>query len=326
MSLLKIVNISKKIDSNSVLKKISFDQQPLQKIAIVGETGSGKSTLLKTIAGLAQADSGNVFFEGKRVEGAHERLVPGHPGIAYLSQHFELPKSLRVEQVLTYANLLTDKEAVKLYKVCEINKLLHRRTDELSGGERQRIALAKLLITSPKLLLLDEPFTNLDMVHKNVLKTVIQDICDSLQITCILVSHDPEDILEWADEIIVMKNGKILQTGSPEKIYHEPLTEYAASLLGKYNLIKPAHAKPFSKLTGRKSTKSIFIRPEDFALARKGRNTIEGKVNTVKFLGSHYEVTVRIAGTKIMLYTSRKNIKPGSVVYVSMDATGVAYI
>src|SRR6187551_1300292 len=225
MSLLNIVNISKKIDSNFVLRKINFEQQSLQKVAIVGETGSGKSTLLKIIAGLAQADSGDVMFEGKRVEGANERLVPGHPGIAYLSQHFELPKSLRVEQVLTYANLLTDKEAAKLYKVCEINRLLHRRTDELSGGERQRIALAKLLITSPKLLLLDEPFTNLDMVHKNILKGVIQDICDSLGITCILVSHDPEDILEWADQIIVMKSGKILQDGSPKEIYDQPQTE-----------------------------------------------------------------------------------------------------
>ncbi|HEY8968242.1 MAG TPA: ATP-binding cassette domain-containing protein, partial [Puia sp.] len=134
------------------------------RMAVAGETGSGKTSLLKTIAGLMPG--GRVFFEGQRVLGPLEKLIPGHPGIAYLSQQFELPQHLRIEQVLEYANELPEEEAQELFRVCQIDHLMKRKTHQLSGGERQRIALAKLLIAAPRLLLLDEPFSNLDMIHK----------------------------------------------------------------------------------------------------------------------------------------------------------------
>jgi ABC-type lipoprotein export system ATPase subunit len=148
MALLTVENISR-TEGDFVLTGISFTQKKHQKIAIAGETGSGKSTLLKIIAGLQQADTGEVYLGKERVEGAYERLVPGHPRIAYLSQNFELPKFLRVEQVLNYANTLSEEAASTLYNVCQIDHLQKRRTDELSGGEKQRIAIARLLITSP---------------------------------------------------------------------------------------------------------------------------------------------------------------------------------
>src|SRR5690606_32752154 len=115
--------------------------------------------------------------------------------------------------------------------------LLTRRTDELSGGERQRIALAKLLITSPQLLLLDEPFSNLDMMHRIVLKKVLKKISKQLSITCILVSHEPSDVLAWADKVIVIRNGIIVQKGTPKNIYTCPVDEYTAGLFGPYNFI-----------------------------------------------------------------------------------------
>ena len=148
MKFLTVSDISKKGLGNFKLQAITFSQRKNQKIAIAGETGSGKSTLLKIIAGMEQADSGEVLFKEQRVKGPEENLVPGHQGIAYLSQDFELPKFLRVEQVLAYSNNLSKEEANNLFAVCEISHLLGRKTDELSGGERQRIALAKLLITS----------------------------------------------------------------------------------------------------------------------------------------------------------------------------------
>jgi iron(III) transport system ATP-binding protein len=156
--------------------RISFTQQKARKLAIAGETGSGKSTLLKMIAGLAQPAEGEIRFRGERVLGPQERLVPGQPGIAYLSQHFELWNNYRVEEILSYANDLSVEAAAALYAICRIDHLLARRTDQLSGGERQRIALARLLVRPPRLLLLDEPFSNLDHIHKSLLKTVIRDI------------------------------------------------------------------------------------------------------------------------------------------------------
>ncbi|HYC87430.1 MAG TPA: ATP-binding cassette domain-containing protein, partial [Chryseosolibacter sp.] len=142
MVLLNVSGVSKNgTDGEMVLDHVSFRQQPLQKLAIAGETGSGKTTLLKIIAGLAQPDAGHVLFENARVAGPDEKLVPGHPHIAYLSQHFELPKFLRVEQVLEYANNFVDDEAQTLFEICEISHLLQRKTADLSGGEAQRIAL-----------------------------------------------------------------------------------------------------------------------------------------------------------------------------------------
>src|SRR5215216_1937996 len=147
MNLLEVSGISRQGEGGFILKEITFSQKKLQKIAVAGETGSGKSTLLKIIAGLIQPDTGAILLGNEKVKGPAERLVPGHPHIAYLSQNFELPHSLRVEQVLEYANLLSNQSASELYEVCQISHLLKRKTNELSGGERQRIALAKLLIT-----------------------------------------------------------------------------------------------------------------------------------------------------------------------------------
>src|SRR5690606_10618559 len=265
MDLLKVSGISKQQAGAFILKDISFTLPRFRKIAIAGETGSGKSTLLKVIAGLAQPDAGQVLFENRRVEGPNEVLIPGHEGIAYLSQYFELRHNYRVAEILSYANQLTENDAKNIYAICRIDHLLHRRTDELSGGEAQRIALARLLTTAPRLLLLDEPFSNLDMIHKNLLKSVIHDIGESLEITCMLVSHDPHDILSWADELFIMKAGQILQRGAPQQVYYQPVNAYAAGLLGRYNLVPPARLRYFSALPGVTANgKSLFARPEQF--------------------------------------------------------------
>lgn len=241
------------------LKNIGFTLRKGQRLAIAGETGSGKSTLLKIIAGLATPRTdqlapgkvpltpaeGAVYFEGVKVAGPLERLIPGQPGIAYLSQHFELWHNYRVEEVLNYSNDLSPEEAASLYRLCHIEHLLQRRTDQLSGGERQRIALARLLVHPPRLILLDEPFSNLDMIHKRTLKKVIRDIGQKFDITTILVSHDPYDILSWAEEIIILKEGRVLQRGTPLEVYGQPHDEYVAGLLGDYTL-----------------SNGVFIRPE----------------------------------------------------------------
>ncbi|MBD0295148.1 MAG: ATP-binding cassette domain-containing protein, partial [Flavisolibacter sp.] len=160
MSLLQVSNISRQEEGIYVLKNISFGQHPFQNIAIAGATGSGKTTLLKTIAGLVQPTQGTVWFEDERVEGPDEKLLPGHPRIAYLSQHFELLHHYRVEEIIQMANQLSDEEAYVICEVCRISNLVKRWTHQLSGGEKQRIALARLLVSSPRLLLLDEPFSN----------------------------------------------------------------------------------------------------------------------------------------------------------------------
>ena len=254
------------------LENIKFTLQKNQRLAIAGETGSGKSTLLRIIAGLAApinapeppkpaattapeppkpaaanapaAKQGAVFFEGEKVTPPQERLIPGQPGIAYLSQHFELWHNYRVAEVLDYINDLEPADAQNLYHLCHIDHLLNRRTDQLSGGERQRIALARLLVHPPRLLLLDEPFSNLDMIHKRTLKAVLQKVTKAYGITTILVSHDPYDTLTWADKIIVLRDSHIVQQGPPRQVYEHPANEYVAGLLGDYTLANGLFIRP----------------------------------------------------------------------------------
>jgi iron(III) transport system ATP-binding protein len=283
-SLLSVSGVTFGDEKNYVLRDINFSQNQFQKIVIAGETGSGKSTLLKIIAGLEQPSSGQVIFENKKIKGPADQLVPGHPQIVYLSQQFELPKFLRVEQVLEYANQLKSTPEKKIFSVCRINHLLTRKTDQLSGGEKQRIAIARLLIQHPKLLLLDEPFSNLDRIMKGVLKEVIDDIGKKLKITCILVSHDPEDTLPWADEILVLKSGKIIQCGSPHQIYKHPISSYVAGLFGKYTLLNQVWIKKFGV---KSSVKNMIVRPENFQIVRKAPKTVSGKIGKVHFFGNH---------------------------------------
>ncbi len=291
--MLSVEGIGKKKGASYILKNISFYQGADQHLAIAGETGSGKSSLLKIIAGLIQSDEGVVMFEGKRVLGPDEQLIAGHPRIGFLSQHFELRNNYWVHEILEYANKLSETEAHDIFHICQIDHLMGRRTNELSGGEKQRIATARLLVNRPALLLLDEPYSNLDMIHKQTMKKLIQDISEKLKISCILVSHEPEDILSWADELILLKDGQIVHQGNPEFVYRNPVDEYTAGLLGKYfilpsSLVSMMTEKSFPVM----NNDGVLIRPGDIRLSvDQGVDaTVTGKV----FLGNRYEYIVKI--------------------------------
>lgn len=317
MEMLQLTDVGVRGD---VLRGISFSQQRGERLALTGVTGSGKSTLLKVIAGLLQPDEGTVLFEGRRVLGPAETLVPGHPQIGWLSQHFELWNNYRVEDILSYANELTEEEAGSLYAICRIDHLLKRRSDQLSGGERQRIALARLLVKPPTLMLLDEPYSNLDRVHRELLRAVIGDILDRFDMSCILISHDPPDILSWADEILVLKEGKLIQKATPERVYRRPADEYTAGLFGKYNRIHPALAARLGRLPGAGEGKDLFIRPEKLTLSALGSAAAQGRVAGVSFLGGYYEVEVELADCRLLVRSDTNAYEKGQVVYVGLTA------
>ena len=317
MAFLIVSEIYKKINDAITVSNISFSQKPLENIAIAGETGSGKTTLLKMIGGYAQPDTGRIVFEDKRVKGPDEKLLPGHPGIAYLSQHFELRNNYYVHEILSYNNELTESEAQALYSVCRIEHLLKRRTDQLSGGERQRIALAKLLTASPRLLLLDEPFSNLDTIHKNIIRSVLADLKNRLNVSCVMVSHDAPDVLGWADTMMVMKDGIIIQQGKPETIYYNPVNEYCAALLGEYNLIETDDNS--------NGNKKIFCRPEE-VLINADKSLWKGKVKDSQFRGSYYAIEVETEKQTIKVFSADKKLKPGDLVSLALAERSYWYL
>lgn len=317
MVLLDVCGIGKEEKTGFSVKDIHFSQEQYQQIAIVGETGSGKTSLLKMIAGLIQPDSGEIRFEGSRVLGPLEKLLPGHPRIAYLSQHFELRNNYRVEEELEARNKMTEAEAQAIYEVCRITHLLKRRTDQLSGGERQRIVLARLLTTSPSLLLLDEPYSNLDRHHTQVIKSVLRDLVEQWRISCIMVSHDAEDLLSWADRVLVMREGRIIQDGSPEMIYQQPTDTYTASLLGEYNL--PDLALSAVLLPGSEipDEKKWMLRPEQLFLVSPDQSPVTAIILEMHYCGSHYMAHAEVMGQELKIRSSVK-FKTGESVGISL--------
>ncbi|MDD2792113.1 MAG: ATP-binding cassette domain-containing protein, partial [Sediminibacterium sp.] len=264
---------------------------------------------------------GTILFDGKKVLGPLDRLLPGHPKIAYLSQHFELRNNYRVEELLAMANKLPQIEAEMVYAICQIQHLLKRKNDALSGGERQRIALARLLTTSPALLLLDEPFSNLDRMHKDTIKSVIEDIGNKLYITCILVSHDAADTLSWADRIMIMRNGSLVQEGSPQQLYYHPVDEYTAALLGEYNLIDTNLHPVFVNMLGEAAAgKRVLLRPEQLSFGSVSHHSIAATVEQVYFYGSHYMIYVMAEGLPVKVRTSSYLFDPGDHVQLTLKS------
>ncbi|KYP13861.1 ABC transporter ATP-binding protein [Flavihumibacter sp. CACIAM 22H1] len=295
--ILELKEISVANGDQTVLHPISLTLQAGHRLAIAGETGSGKSTLLKAMAGLQNLSGGTVWWKGKRVAEPWEKLVPGHPSIAYLSQHFELRNNYRVEEVLSYAEKISPGQAAEIYRICQVDHLLKRKTDQLSGGERQRIAMARLLVGAPTVFLLDEPFSNLDTLHKHTMKEVMRDLGNSMQITWVLVSHDPADLLSWADELLLLKEGKSVQQGTPSELYFSPADVYCAGLLG-----------PYSSLAGE------LIRPASLQVVDVAGTPLTGLVQSTEFIGFGYLLQVELKDGAVLKLFHTESLPPGKQV------------
>ncbi|MBP6432544.1 MAG: ABC transporter ATP-binding protein [Ferruginibacter sp.] len=299
MNILEVEGLqSEELLGGFALDNINFSILPMQKVALMGQTGSGKSTLSKTIAGFIQHKNGTIHFNGKKVLGPNFQLVAGEKGIAYLSQHFELRNNYRMEELFEYANEeFTSEEANTLFELCKVNHLFKRKSTELSGGEKQRVALTRLLLTKPQLLILDEPFSNLDNIHKSILKKVVEDVATQFNITCLLCSHEASDILSWADEILVMQQGKIIQKGSTKEVYTNPKSEYVAALLGDFVKVDSDFKKYFEL-----DISLHYLRPTNFLISHSGK--YKGIVTTCSYFGTHYKIEVQVQHFVIVMHNA----------------------
>ena len=323
MKVLQVEGLSKQMGDGYVVKQISFAVAKGEKIGIAGQTGSGKSSLLKMIAGLMQPDEGRVLFHQKRVEGPDEKLIAGHPQIGYLSQHFELRNNYHVHELLEMSNQLSDEAAANIYKICDIESFLHRWTDELSGGEKQRIALAKILVAQPSLLLLDEPFSNMDVIHKKQLQKVIQQIGASLSLTCIMVSHDASELLSWADQLYLMQNGNFLQSGDPRLLYQQPLNAYCAALLGDVNLLDASSSLFPALRSFFPDTTQWMIRPENIQIGGIDGIIADGKVSAIHFMGPFSLLDVKVGEQLLKVYSAQQSFNVGDTIRLSINAAAI---
>lgn len=223
--------------------------QPGKITAIIGESGSGKSTLLKLLYGLLSPDAGEVQFKGARIWGPEEKLIPGHDAMKMVTQHTDdlnlFAKVWDNVAAMLPATDLTAKQQ-KTEQVLQQLNMLHmaeRRVADLSGGEKQRVAIARAIITRPQVLLLDEPFNQVDTSFREGLQRDIRQIVKETGLTVIMVSHDPAEVLSMADELIVLQNGEIIEHGHPKSLYQSPKNLYTAQLLSNCNVLTASEAK-----------------------------------------------------------------------------------
>lgn len=280
--------------------------------ALVGGSGSGKTTLLRMLGGLEQPDGGSIRFRGEAVGGPHDQLVPGHPSIRLVHQHFELAHRLSVYQNVSQKlrHLPAEQQAVRsleLLEVCRISHLKDKKVEELSGGEKQRLALARALAEEPELLLLDEPFSNLDPVLKEEIKGALFGFIRQEAIAAILVSHDPKDALSLADKLWVVQEGVLLQVGKPEEVYYRATSANVAALLGKLLLCSKEELLPLLKDAARLPIQALpgsmlGIRPEVWEPSENGEAQFEAEVREVFFLGAASEALVQAGTLSFLVY------------------------
>jgi ABC-type sulfate/molybdate transport systems ATPase subunit len=273
------------------------------KVAIIGSTGAGKSTLLKIISGFIQHQAGTIIFNGTQLLGPNHQLIAGAKGIGYLSQHFELRNNYRMEELLDMNNNLTQQELQQICAACDIVHLLKRKSNQLSGGEKQRIALARLLVNKPQLLILDEPYSNLDFAHKTHLKNVIASVCTTFNMGCILTSHEPSDVLNWAEQIMIMDCGQIIQEGTTQQVFYFAKNEYCAALLGHYFYLNASQKNALALGNNAQN----YFRPNQVQLFTTNlNNAFTATITHASFLGHGYLYTLNFNGTKILAFATNE--------------------
>ncbi|PIB27980.1 ABC transporter ATP-binding protein [Maribacter sp. 4U21] len=236
--MLRIENVSYTYDELPVLEDIHLRIQRREHVAIIGESGCGKSTLLKIIYGLMDLEQGAVFWEDKPVLGPAFHLVPGASFMKYLSQDFDLmPFTTVAENISQYLSVFYPKElkarTVELLEMIELTEFAHKKVNTLSGGQQQRVALARVLAQKPDILLLDEPFGHIDNFLKNSLRRNIFRYLKENGITCIVATHDFNDVLPFTDRVFVLRDKTIIAKGKPMELYKNPKDLYIASLFGE---------------------------------------------------------------------------------------------
>jgi len=236
-------NISKKFGSFTALDNVSLEFPSGELVALLGPSGCGKTTLLRIIAGLEQADGGEVFLEGVDASGLHVR----ERAVGFVFQHYALFRHMSVFDNVAFGLRVKNREqrpseaAIRrkvkdLLQLVQLDWLADRFPSQLSGGQRQRIALARALAVEPKVLLLDEPFGALDAKVRKELRRWLRQLHDELHITSIFVTHDQEEALEVADQVVLMDHGKVEQIGTPDEVYDHPASPFVYGFLGSVNL------------------------------------------------------------------------------------------
>ena len=303
--MLQVQNISFSYKDKPTLKSISISLEKGKTLAIIGESGCGKSTLLKLIYGLYDLNDGQIFWNENEVLGPKYNLIPGMDYMKYMAQDFDLMPFITVaENVGKYlSNIYKEKKNERiseLLEIVEMTEFANTKAQFLSGGQMQRVAIARVLALEPEVLLLDEPFSHIDNFRKNSLRRKLFSYLKEKQITTIIATHDSTDVLSYADEVIVMKDGEIIEKGNPKSIYNSPKNSYVASLFDDVNEITI-------------NAKKELLFPHQLQIVSK--SDLKVTVMNCYFRGSHYLVEAKFEN-QILFFINQNDLQINSEIFL----------
>ena len=286
---------------NPLFQNLNLRFEENRIIALAGESGCGKSTLLNLIYGLLDWESGEIIFNGTKLLGPKGNLVPGEPEMKFVAQNFDLmPYATVAENVgkfISNINLKQKKETVReLLEVVGLQEFANVLPKFLSGGQQQRVAIARALSVLPKLLILDEPFSNLDFPRKIELRERLFRYVKQHGVSLIISTHELQDIMPWLDQIVILQDGRLIQNDSPEETYRNPYNSYVAKLFGEVNIFSEAEAEDFQL------TKFSYY-PKEIRITETG---LEAEVLESRFAGNYYWNKLKAKGKELIVYTDEK--------------------
>ncbi|SHH67293.1 spermidine/putrescine transport system ATP-binding protein [Anaerosphaera aminiphila DSM 21120] len=311
--IINLVNINKSYDEDLILKDFNLTIQKNEFLTLLGPSGCGKTTTLRLIGGFESPDSGQIIFDGKDITND----PPYEREINTVFQKYSLFSHLNVFDNIAFGlkikKMPKDEIELKVKEMLEVVNLKNfenRKVESLSGGQQQRVAIARALVNEPEVLLLDEPLGALDLKLRQGMQIELKRIQQSVGITFIYVTHDQEEALTMSDTIVVLKDGKIQQIGSPTDIYNEPNNAFVADFIGESNIISGVihedYLVEFSHHMfkcvdsgfAKKEEIDVVVRPEDIELVKSGTGMLDGVVKSTMFKGVYYEMIVEVKGFK----------------------------
>ena len=333
---LRLENISVKFDDDQILDNISLDIAEKEFVTLLGPSGCGKTTTLRILGGFVMPDSGNVYFEGKRINDVppHQRQIntifQKYALFPHLNVYENVAFGLRVQKLPEKVIRKTVNEMLELVNLKGFNK---RDINSLSGGQQQRVSIARALAVKPRVLLLDEPLGALDLKLRKDMQNELKAIQQRLGITFIYVTHDQEEALSMSDTVVVMDGGKIQQIGTPLDIYNEPENAFVADFIGESNIIDGIMLEDYKvRFAGKvfecldkgfekNEPVDVVIRPEDVDVVPVGNGMLSGVVTSVTFKGVHFEIIVDIDGFKWMIQSTDFQAAGDTIgLYIEPDA------
>lgn len=322
MTAMSLVNVNKSFGDVQVLKDISIDVEEGEFVVFVGPSGCGKSTLLRVIAGLEDATSGDVHIAGAQVN----TTPPSKRGIAMVFQSYALYPHLNVRGNMSLAlkqerqsKAVIAKRVAKASQMLNLSDYLDRYPSELSGGQRQRVAIGRAIVREPKLFLFDEPLSNLDAALRANTRLEIAKLHDALQTSMIYVTHDQTEAMTLADKIVVLRDGRVEQIGTPMELYNNPTNQFVAGFLGS-----PAMNFIPAGLLNDGDTRTLGLRPEDLKVSESGN--LHGTVLHVEHLGGDTNVIAHLSDVQISVRLFGQHaIEQGQSIRFDYDADRLFY-